>query len=440
MKEYRDKLLKIAIPIMVSNLISQIQMLIDRIFVGRLDITCMSAVGNASSPMWTTMGTVFSLTVGATILASQAVGAGEREKAKAIIGSLFKYNNVLSTILFVFWFACPGIVYKLMGVDESIVDMSITYARIYSPVFITTGIGASVSALLQISEKTKILVWYGIIRSGLNIVLDYAMIFGHFGLPRMEVAGAALATTIAEYVGEIVVLIYLLKAKDLLLRPSVKEIATAKIGYYLTSIKMGIPVAAEDFAWNFGNLFLIAMLNKVSIAAAGIYSIVFGVECVPIVLIGSLGNATLTLAGQETGKKNYKGVKDVVRTALIMCAAIAAFVLVMFRLFPNTIMGWFTTDMDIIAASAVYLLIVGIDLFPKSGNIVIGSGIKGYGDTRWMLGTQIFGTCFVIGMSALVVLGLHLGMEQLFCVVVADETIRCIINYFKLRKISSRVA
>lgn len=440
MKKYFERMMKIAIPIILSNLVGQLQMLIDRVFLGRLDITCMSAVGNASSPMWTTMDTVFTLTTGGTILISQAIGEGNKEKAKAITNSLFLYNNALSIFWFLFWFFGSRFAFRLMHVPESIIDMSVDYAKYFAPSFLLLGIGASVMTLLQVSEKTKIMAVYGLVRAGTNVFLDYCMIFGNLGFKRMEVPGAALATTIAEVIGDVVVVVYVLKSKELWLKPSFKEIIGAKIGYYWTSVKVGIPTALEGFAWNLGNLFLIAMLNHVSDTAAGIYSIVFGVECIPIVVFGAIGNATLTLSGQETGKKDYKAIKDIVRTGFVSSVVMAVVMLILFIIFPETIMGWFTTDTAIIAASAIYLLIVGIDLFPKSANIIIGSGIKGHGDTKWMLGTQIFGTIFVISMSAIMVLVLGLGMAQLFCVVVADEVLRSIVNYWKLRKISSKTA
>lgn len=304
------KILAIAIPIMLSNLITELQMMIDRIFIGRLSIECMSAVGNASTPMWTTMSMVFSLTTGATILVSQAYGAKDHERAKGILASVFKYNNVLGLILFLFWLLCPQVAFHLMGVDESIIGMSIDYARYCSPIFILTGIGASISCMLQVSQKTRIMIWYGVSRSVTNVILDYVMIFGKLGFPAMGVKGAALATTIAELIGDLIVLIYVLKAKNLPLRPSFSQILAAKFRPYLETVKYGAPAAGEDFAWNLGNLYLLVMLNKVSTEAAGIHSIIFGVELIAVVLVGSIGTATLTLSGYETGRKNIKGVRD----------------------------------------------------------------------------------------------------------------------------------
>ena len=75
-KKYLRKLLIIAVPIILSNLISQLQMLIDRIFLGRADNLYMSALSNVTAPMWATMSFCFSLAAGASILISQSVGAG----------------------------------------------------------------------------------------------------------------------------------------------------------------------------------------------------------------------------------------------------------------------------------------------------------------------------------------------------------------------------
>ena len=432
---YVKRILAIAFPIMLSNLISQLQMLIDRVFIGRLSLESMSAVGNASTPMWTTMSVMFSLTTGATILVSQAYGAGENERARTVLAALFKYNNVMGIVLFLFWFLCPQVAFRLMGVDESIISMSIDYAKYFAPIFILTGIGASVSCLLEVSQKTQIMIWYGVSRSLTNIVLDYVMIFGHFGFPAMGVKGAALATTIAELLGDMIVLVYVLRAKELKIKPSISQTIESKLRPYLDTIRLGLPAACEDFAWNMGSLYLIVMLNKVSVETAGIHSIIFGVELIAVVLVSSIGTATLTLSGFETGSKNPKGVWVVALNSAFLSWGISLVNLIVFIIFPAQILGLFTKDAAVINAAPLYLLIVGLDLFPKSGNIIFGSGIKGYGEPSWMLKTQLFGTAFVVILSTVMVMVFHMGITEIFCLVVVDETLRFMLNAWKLRSI-----
>ena len=221
--EYKVKLFKIFLPIMLSQLISQIQMVIDRIFLGRLEVLYMSAIGNATAPVWTTMSFVFSLSMGASILISQSIGARNEKQAREYAASLLVFHNVLPVVLFFFWVFCAPMVYRLMGVSENVMGPCVTYTRFYAPVFLLIGTGAALNVILQSSGNTKPLVVYGIIRSGMNVILDYVMIFGKFGFPAMGIAGAAIATTVSEFIGAIYIFVRVVKSRHLITKPTLNE-------------------------------------------------------------------------------------------------------------------------------------------------------------------------------------------------------------------------
>lgn len=434
--EYKNKLVKIFVPIMLSNLISQIQMFIDRIFLGRMNILYMSAVGNATAPVWTTMSFIFSLSMGASILISQSVGEKDLEKAKNYAASLIKFHNLVPILMFLFWTFCSPLVFKLMGVSENVMDLCVKYTRIYAPVFLILGLGASYSVVFQTSNYTKPLVAYGAIRSVLNIILDYLLIFGKFGFPRMEIAGAALGTTIAEYAGGIYLFYVVIKKKDkFFTSPDFKRILKASLEPYLRSIKLGLPTACEDLLWNAGNLCIIRILNSINEMAAGIYSMVFTVEIIFVVVIGALGSGTLTLTGEATGAKDHKLYRNVVKTSIKWSFMVAASALIFVSLFPRLTLSLFTTDMEVIEMSVIFIILVAANLFGKSGNIILGSGIRGYGDTKWMLFTQGLGTVGVVGIAALCVFGFKLGMLGVFVAVLVDEAVRALINLVRFLKI-----
>lgn len=434
--DYKNKLVKIFVPLMLSQLISQIQMFIDRIFLGRMDILFMSAVGNATAPMWTTMSFVYSLSMGASILISQSVGEKDIEKAKNYAASLVKCHNIIPLLLFLFWIFCGPLVFKLMGVSENVMGLCITYTRIYAPVYLIIGLGASYSVVFQTSNYTKPLVAYGIIRSVLNIILDYLLIFGKFGFPRMEIAGAALGTTIAEYVGALyLVYVTIAKKNKFFTSPGLKRIISSKVAPYLKSIKLGLPTACEDLLWNVGNLCIIRILNTINEMAAGIYSMVFTVEIIFVVVIGSLGSGTLTLTGEATGAKDLKLYRSVVKTAVKWSFLVAAFALIFVSIFPRLTLSLFTTDKEVIEMSVIYIILVAANLFGKSGNIIIGNGIRGYGDTKWMFFTQALGTVGVVALACLCVFVFKLGMLGVFIAVLCDEAIRAVINFIRFLRI-----
>ncbi len=425
------RLLSLAVPLILSNIINQLQMLIDRIFLGNANSLYMSVLGNANSPLWTTMSVCFSISTGASILISQNVGAKNQEKVEEFSGALLKFNNILPVMLFFLWCFASAPIFHLMGVSENILPWCVDYARYSSPVFLLTGLGCSFMVIFQTSNHTKHLAIWSLLRSCLNIFFDWVLIFGKFGFPALGVKGAAIGTALAEYLGGLYMGISYFRSSKLSTRPKKAALKKAKFKSYLHSARLGINTALEDFCWNLGNLAIIRILNTINELAAGIYSIVFGVELLAVVIIGALGNGTLTLSSEAVGRRNLKQYKSVCFSAYSICFVIAALMVLAAALFPVEIISVFTKDERITTTSGLFLLFIAINLFSKAGNIIIGSGIRGSGDTKWMFCTQIFGTIFVIGTACLFVFALHLGIKGVFFAVMLDEFLRCIINLIK---------
>ena len=434
-KQYLKRLLTLAVPIILSNLISQLQMMIDRVFLGHADNMYMSALSNVNAPMWATMSFCFSLAAGASILISQSVGAGNRENIEEYAGAMIKYNNIIPILLFFFWIFLSEPVFRIMGVSENLMPMCLDYIRSYAPVFLLIGLAGSLSVILQTSNYTKPMVIYGIIRAGLNVVLDYTLIYGKFGFPALGIKGAAIGTTLAEYLGGIFISFIFFTSRKLHTRPSIKGIRKAKLSTYLIAAKLGVNTALEDFAWNIGNMFLIRILNTINELAAGIYSIIFGVEVMAVVIVGAIGSSTMTLTSEATGKRDLAQYKGVCICAYAICSIVAVVMIILGLTIPEQIIALFTTDASIITTSSIYLLLIGINLFSKSANIIIGNGIRGSGNTKWMLYTQMFGTVGIVCVAAFFVYVCKFGILGVFLAVLVDEAVRAIINLWKYLRI-----
>lgn len=381
------------------------------------------------------MSFCFALVAGASILISQRVGANDRDNIEEYAGALIKYDSIVPVVLFFFWIFMSEPVFKFMGVSDNLMPMCLSYARYYAPVFLLVGMGGALNVVLQTSNYTKPLVVYGVLCAGLNIVLDYDLIYGKLGLPALGIKGAAIGTVIAEYLGAVFITYIFLTSKKLVTRPSVKAIKTAKLTTYLASAKLGVNTALEDFAWNIGNLCLIRILNTIDESAAGIYSIIFGVEVLAVVIVGAIGSGTMTLSSEATGKKDLAQYKGVCICAYGLCMIVAIVMIILYAAVPEQIIALFTKDTSIITTCSIYLLISGINLISKSANIIIGNGIRGSGDTKWMLYTQIFGTICIICVAAFFVYICKFGIVGVFLAVLVDEAIRALINLCKYLRI-----
>ncbi|WP_052078592.1 MATE family efflux transporter [Spirochaeta lutea] len=431
----KDKTLwGIAFPLMLNMLISQVQLIIDRAFLGRIQVEYMSALGNVTAPLWTSLSVIFAITTGATILMSQAIGADNEPRVRQLAHSVLKFNSLMAIGLFLLWSFFARQIFQAMGVAEPVLGYCLAYMTYLLPVILLTGIISASTSILQSYGFTRPIMIAGIVRSALNIILDWLLIFGNWGFPELGLEGAALATSLAEAGGLIIFLVLLFHPKTLPFTLRVREILRAPLGFYKEISMKGLPSAGEEFLWNIGNLGLLRLLNTISMLAAGIHTIIFSIEIIPAMVFIALGQGVMTLAGHRTGEGNRQEAIRIGYRGILDSWIISTVILVIFLVLPRQILGIFTNDPQTMETSITILVIAGLKSYPRSLNIVLGSAIRGYGDTQWMFKTQILGTILVLGAAALGLFAFNMGIVGVFWAVFLDEAVRGVLNFFRFRR------
>jgi Na+-driven multidrug efflux pump len=200
---------------------------------------------------------------------------------------------------------------------------------------------------------------------------------------------------------------------------------------YTRVLGLGFPSGLEYLLWNVGNLVLVSFLNRLDMMAAGIYTLVFSIESIPLLIYMGFANAGLTLVGRGTGARDPGQARRSGLLCLGFSVAVCVTVALVFHAFPRQLLQLFTDDGSILDTSVPYLRFLSWILFPKAINNVIGLCIRGMGDTRWMLCTQIFGTAFMIGAGYFLILHSGLGLMGIFVTFLADESIRGAANMIR---------
>jgi putative MATE family efflux protein len=438
-KRYSKQMFRIALPIALSGMIMQVQMLIDTAFLARYTTTLpdgsilsgseiLSAVGNVFFPYLVTLALLWSIGTGIVVLVSQFLGAGKPEKARSYALTGLKYNTLLSWLVYIFWLLFSEKVFMALGVRQPILTLSLEYISFLSLELIYLGMSTSINSIFQGTANTKPEMYTGIFRSLLHIILDYIFIFGHFGFPEMGVAGAGIASSLSGLISTLIMLVIFMKTTSLPFKVDFRSLVVAPIRPYFTVLKVGLPVGLEDMLWNFGNLILAYFLNLLSAEAVGIYRLVYQIEITPIFFYFGLARAVTTMVGQRTGERNLSAARESGLIGTFYTVAFCLLFTACFAIFPRQIISIFTPDAQLIAKAAPFLIITAFTMIPRAVNIISGNGIRGYGDTLWMLVTQIFGIVFIISLSYLLMFTLGLGMYGLFIGMFSDETIRCLIN------------
>jgi putative MATE family efflux protein len=437
-KPFSKQMFRIALPIALSGIIMQVQMLIDTAFLARYTTTVngqvlsgsniLSAVGNVFFPYMVTISFIWALGTGVVVLVSQHLGAKKPDEARSVGNVALKYNTLLSWIGFAFWFFFAKKVFTIMGVQEPILTLSLQYIGFVSIELLYMGASTSVNAIFQGTGNTQPEMFTGIFRSMLHIVLDYIFIFGHFGVPEMGVAGAGIASTTSGFVATIIMIVVFTKTKSLPFKVSLKSIILAPIKPYLKLLRVALPASLEEMLWNFGNLVLAYFLNLLSPDAVGIYRLVYQIEITPIFFYQGLARAVTTLVGQRTGARDLAGARESGLIGTFYTVSFCVLFTVSFLVIPKLILSIFTPDATLINTAAPLLMITAVTMMPRAVNIISGNGIRGYGDTLWMLATQVFGIVFLVSLSYILMFPVGLGIYGLFIGMFSDETTRGIIN------------
>ena len=422
------KIVKIALPLILQQLCLQFQIWIDRAMLGHVNSEFFSAVGNSLVPYQAATSMIVAICGGTTILAAQYFGAKDIENVERVSECSFLGNSLISAAAFALFFFGSGWIFGLMNVKQPILDYSLDYIRVLSFSLLVLGPSSTASAILQALGRTGIIMAAGIFSNILNIFLDWLLIFGNWGLPALGIKGAACATVIANFASAPVLVLTVFLSRSIPVGFSGAIFSLSGLRRYRQVLRMGAPSGMEFALWNIGNIIVVSFLNRIDIMAAGIYTLIASIEMFPVLIHSGFANAGLTIVGQKTGEGNLPQARAAGFTALFYSLLVCAATAVVFFRWPEAILRIFTDDTGLVDTAVPYLLFVPWIMFPKAINCVIGLCIRGLGDTRWMLCTQIFGTIFMVSCSYFLIFTVGMGLLGIFVTFLADESIRGTLN------------
>lgn len=428
------RLLAIATPIIIQNLVRYLQLQTDMAMLGHYNPLLLAAVGNVTFPYIILVNFLLGTSAGANVMIAHVIGAGKTNQAKRFSEVSFFYNSLLSVPFFLILLLLPVRIMTWMGTSAEINLYGSQYMRLLSFSVLFLGIEMSVTATLQGMGKTKHIMLAGLLGTSVNVLLDWILIFGKFGFPELGIRGAAMATSIANGVAALYLTAALVFSKNLLFYPTARGIFRPKWRIHRKNIFIGFPSGLEAILWSVGQIAIIRIVNEIDAISAGLYLLVARIQSVTFFFYVGIARATMTLVGQEIGAgKPQKAVQiglSGLRYAFMVCGIAALLFLAM----PDSLLGIFTADTHIIRSASPLLPIIAMTIFPVAVNVVIGGGIRGMKDTRWMFYTQMIGTAFTIVFCAILVLVFHMGLYGIFLTALADETIRAVLNLIRFIK------
>ncbi|WP_243467154.1 MATE family efflux transporter [Acetivibrio straminisolvens] len=419
-------------PAFIELVMSTLFSMIDMIMVGRLSSAAISAVGLTTQPFMVLLAVFSAVNVGTTTIVAWNIGAGNTEKAKTIARQTIVLNFVMGIIVSVVGVALAHKIVVFMGAEADTIKDATAYFQIVSAGLVFQAVSMGITAALRGAGETTLPMMYNVGSNLFNVLGNYLLIFGKFGLPKLGVAGAAISTSVSRFIACVVGLYIVFFSKRSVI--SLKVRGSYRINFDIAGevFSIGLPSALEQFVIQGGLMMFartVSSLGTMTFAAHQIGLSICGLTFSPSMAFGVAGT---TLVGQSLGANDEERAQRYADIIHHMAIAVACFMGVMFILFSYPLACLYTEDLEVAAMASVILKIMALAQPGQSTQLSLAGVLRGAGDTMFPLYSSAFGIWIFRVLVAYVFVNVfHWGLVGAWAALVLDQYTRAAIVYFR---------
>ncbi len=441
-KGFYKRVLVLALPIAMQSLITIGVNMLDNIMVGKLGETELSAVSLANQYISIYHIFCMGLGMGASVLVSRYWGMREKEPEKAMtalrktICIMVRLTVSLAAIFALLTYLIPEPIMRLFVKKEEagIIENGMIYLQFSIITFFFLGLSLTSTIVLRSVGQVKMPLYVSIGAFFVNLGANYALIFGHFGLPKMGIAGAALGTLIARIYETSVICGYLFfidkkigfRLKNLFMKTG------DLIGEY---VRISIPVLISDSILAFGNTAVAMVIGRLGESFVAANSVTATTQQMSSVMIQGVCQAGAIVTGQTLGKGEREKAQrqgfGFLGFGIALGLVSAAFII----LASGPIIGYFslsegTANMATSLMDAISLIVV----FQATNSIMTKGVLRGGGDTKMlMLADNVFLWVLSIPLGIFAGFVWHLSPFWIYICLKSDQITKAIWCVVRLR-------
>ncbi|MGI6034563.1 MAG: MATE family efflux transporter [Limnochordia bacterium] len=369
-----------SLPMLLGNLLQALYNTVDSIWVGKfLGPEALGAVSVSGPVIMVLVSSLMGLTMATTVLVAQYWGAKRPEMVKRTINNTFFLLSIAAIVLTILGIRFNEAILRLINTPEEILPMASSYLNIYLLGLIFMFGYNVTSAILRGLGDSNTPLKFLALATVINIILDPLLILGIGPFPRMEVAGAALATTLAQGISFIAAAGYLNKQGHLL-SVNLKEFKFDK-DLTLKTIQIGIPSGIQMSVVSIGALVVNSIINTFGTDTVASFGMASRLDQFAMMPSQSISMATSAIAGQNIGAGKEENVKDTVKWATFLAVGIASMMTLIAQLTPATLLSLFTSDEMLLELGKGHLRILSLGYVPMALMFITNGLLRGAGDT-----------------------------------------------------------
>ena len=422
------KVVKLALPMSLEGLLTASSDFADTLMVSSLGEASVSAVGLGTQLFFIQSMTIYGFVGGASTYMAQFYGSGNlsgiRKTLSVAVSTLF----LISLALFLLVLSVPESFLRIFTDIDQVARLGADYMICRSPCLLLSSVSLPLVMALKSMQQVRLPVFASITAVLTNVTLNYALIFGKWGLPAMGVEGAALATTVSQAVNVLILFSGMVLCHSPLLQEK-RDYISLNPKLILEVFKNAVPTTINEMMWSGGMSAYNAVYGRISILASAAAQAADIVSHIFTKTIYSVGDASLILIGELLGR----GAREEARRCaarllkLNVLLGIAAGGLLIAVAYP--VAGLFGFEETSFRYLVILLCIYGIFMPLKVYNITLITGIlRAGGDVRFAMVTEV-SAIWLVSVPLVFLGGLVLELPVYVAVLFAqaEDLVKCVI-------------
>jgi len=405
-------MLKLAAPMVVTNISFTVMQFVDRFMVSRLGTDALAAILPAGVVSFLPASFAIGVMTSVNTFVSQSMGRSNKaDCSKYCWQAIYMGLAYFAIVIAVMWPTAP-LIFKWLGHEPAVADMEVTYLRIMLYAQLVAVFIWSSSQFFIGVHRPVITMYAALCGQVINVAANYVLIFGKLGFPKMGIAGAAWGTFIGIAVGAGIRMAMFLSGD---MNVTFKSRKTMNIDFTKARdlLKVGLPAGfGLMINISFWAMILFGLVGRFGKEALAATSAVFA--CIHVSVMPIVGIATALTAA--VGKTIGRGRKDLVAKQTGACLRVAlaymGLVGLCFFVFRNELMAFWSSDAQVIKAGINILICAAIFQVFDAATIIYSGSLRGAGDTIWLAIVSAVGAAVILGLGGFFILQFfpHLGL------------------------------
>lgn len=372
---------RISYPLILSFLATSVINVTDTAFMGRISDVALGATGLGGIYFLIFLMTSVGLGIGAQIIMARYHGEGNLPRIGRVFDNLIYLMFFLGITLIGVHFLIGPVILDLVIESDNILDACIEYMDIRALSFVPAFLAVGYRSFLTGVSATRAISYASGIMAALNFVFNYALVFGNFGFPRMEIEGAAWASVLSEIFGLLYLMIWV-RYRQFGTEFSAFQFKNPDFAVIRNMLKVGFPIMVQHVVALMSWLTFFLMIEGMGERPLAISNVVRGAYSILMIPLIGIAQATQTLVSNLIGKGGTELVPELIKRLVIVSVGSSFVMMALNWIDPRLSLSIFTNDVALVNESLSIIPIISISILIFALGVVLISVVSGTGNTR----------------------------------------------------------